>query len=47
MNGSAERDGHRRRYGLPVPEWTTSALQAAGWTYGISGGDYAALARRT
>ncbi|HEY9314293.1 DUF6745 domain-containing protein [Williamsia sp.] len=46
-NGSRERDGTRRRYGLPVPDGTTSALDAAGWTYGISGADYANLVRRT
>ena len=47
VNGSVERDGLRRHYGLPVPSWTTSALQAAGWTYGISASDYAQLTRRT
>lgn len=46
-NGSLERDGHRRRYGLHVPQWMPSALNAAGWTYGISGADYARLVRRT
>ncbi|MFI5431579.1 DUF6745 domain-containing protein [Rhodococcus baikonurensis] len=47
VNGSLERDGHRRRYGLHVPGWFTSALDAAGWTYGITGADYARLVRRT
>ena len=47
VNGSVERDGCRRRYGLPVPSWTSSALQAAGWTYGIAASDYAQLLRRT
>ena len=47
VNGSVERDGRRRRYGLPVPPWISSALQAAGWTYGISASDYARLLRRT
>ncbi|MFG1783409.1 DUF6745 domain-containing protein [Rhodococcus oryzae] len=47
VNGSVERDGHRRRYGLHVPRWISSALDAAGWTYGISGADYAQLIRRT
>ncbi|MGZ8176503.1 DUF6745 domain-containing protein [Williamsia sp. SKLECPSW1] len=47
VNGSVERDGRRRRYGLPVPHWSQSALDAAGWTYGISGSDYAQLLRRT
>ena len=47
VNGSLERDGHRRRYGLHVPRWFTSALDAAGWTYGITGTDYSRLVRRT
>ncbi|MDV2475105.1 hypothetical protein F8M49_06115 [Rhodococcus zopfii] len=47
VNGSVERDGTRRRYGLPVPAWAPSALDAAGWTYGISGSDYSRLVRRT
>jgi hypothetical protein len=47
VNGSVERDGHRRRYGLYVPDWVPSAVDAAGWTYGISGADYAQLVRRT
>ncbi|MGW0026830.1 DUF6745 domain-containing protein [Rhodococcus sp. NPDC003383] len=47
VNGSLERDGTRRRYGLPVPAWAPSALDAAGWTYGISGSDYSRLVRRT
>jgi hypothetical protein len=47
LNGSRERDGTRRRYGLPVPDGMSSALDAAGWTYGISGDDYSRLVRRT
>ncbi|MBT2264715.1 DUF6745 domain-containing protein [Rhodococcus erythropolis] len=47
VNGSLERDGHRRRYGLHVPGWFTSAMDAAGWTYGITGADYSRLVRRT
>lgn len=47
VNGSVERDGQRRRYGIRVPHWVPSALDAAGWTYGISGTDYAQLVRRT
>lgn len=46
-NGSLERDGTRRRYGLAVPSHFTSALDAAGWTYGVAGRDYTRLARRT
>ncbi|WP_433726386.1 DUF6745 domain-containing protein [Nocardia sp. CA-129566] len=47
VNGSLERDGHRRRYGLNVPEWIDDPLSAAGWTYGLSGDHYAQLVRRT
>lgn len=47
VNGSLERDGRRRRYGIYVPGWFSSALDAAGWTYGINGADYARLVRRT
>ncbi|KXX54365.1 DUF6745 domain-containing protein [Rhodococcus sp. LB1] len=47
INGSPERDGHRRQYGLHVPTWISSALDAAGWTYGLGGDDYARLVRRT
>lgn len=46
-NGSEERDGRRRRYGLYVPYWLSTAMNAAGWTYGIDGDDYARLLRRT
>ncbi|WP_202421859.1 DUF6745 domain-containing protein [Gordonia sp. SID5947] len=47
VNGSRERDGHRRRYGLQVPGWVPNALEAAAWSYGIRGADYARLVRRT
>lgn len=47
VNGSRERDGRRRRYGLRIPGDLSSALDAAGWTYGLSGTDYAQLLRRT
>jgi hypothetical protein len=46
-NGSPERDGTRRRYGLPVPADVTTAVGAAAWTYGLEGDQYACLARRT
>jgi hypothetical protein len=46
-NGSAERDGTRRRYGLAVPAGTAGALEAAAWTYGLTGEQYTRLARRT
>lgn len=47
VNGSAERDGHRKRYGLLVPGSFDDPLAAAGWTYGLSGEQYAQLLRRT
>jgi hypothetical protein len=46
-NGSPERDGTRRRYGLPVPADMDTALHAAAWTYGLSREQYAGLVRRT
>lgn len=46
-NGSPERDGTRRRYGLPVPADMDTAIHAAAWTYGLTGDQYARLARRT
>ena len=47
VNGSVERDGTRRRYGLRVPPWFDDPVDAAGWTYGLTGGQYAQLQRRT
>jgi hypothetical protein len=47
VNGSMERDGTRRRYGLRVPAWFDDPLDAAGWTYGLTGAQYALLQRRT
>lgn len=47
VNGSLERDGTRRRYGLRVPLSFDDALDAAGWTYGVSGDTYRQLLRRT
>ncbi|PPK68547.1 hypothetical protein V5P93_004345 [Actinokineospora auranticolor] len=47
VNGSLERDGTRRRYGLRVPRWVDSPLQAAAWTYGLTTEQYATLLRRT
>lgn len=46
-NGSAERDGTRRRYGLTVPVTVDSPLEAAAWTAGLTGDEYALMARRT
>ncbi|SNR27879.1 DUF6745 domain-containing protein [Actinomadura mexicana] len=47
VNGSVERDGSRRRYGLAVPGAFDDPLAAAGWTYGLSADQYARLVRRT
>lgn len=47
VNGSVERDGRRRRYGLTVPGFLTDPLAAAGWTYGLSAEQYSQLVRRT
>lgn len=47
VNGSVERDGHRRRYGLSVPADLDDPVAAAGWSYGLTGDQYAQLLRRT
>ncbi len=47
VNGSLERDGSRRRYGLTVPGSLADPVAAAGWTYGLSAEQYSLLARRT
>jgi hypothetical protein len=46
-NGTAERDGTRRRYGLKVPAHITDPVQAAAWTAGLSKDQYAQMVRRT
>ncbi|QVQ50848.1 hypothetical protein J4H86_18540 [Spiractinospora alimapuensis] len=46
-NGSLERDGRRRNYGISVPDGIDDPLAAAGWTYGLTGSQYARLVRRT
>ncbi|GAA1077257.1 hypothetical protein GCM10009605_12770 [Nocardiopsis composta] len=47
VNGSVERDGRRRRYGLDVPARFDDPIAAAGWSYGLPAEVYARLARRT
>ncbi|MFF5208482.1 DUF6745 domain-containing protein [Streptosporangium sp. NPDC000396] len=47
VNGSVERDGRRRRYGLTVPGFFDDPIAAAGWTYGLSAEQYSLLVRRT
>lgn len=46
-NGTHERDGTRRRFGLTVPATVRTAIGAAAWTYALDEADYAQLARRT
>jgi hypothetical protein len=45
--GSVEPDGRHRRYGLSVPADIDDPVAAAGWSYGLTGPQYAQLARRT
>ncbi|GII29210.1 hypothetical protein Pmi06nite_26520 [Planotetraspora mira] len=47
INGSVERDGHRRQYGLTVPGSFNDPIAAAGWTYGLSAEQYSLLVHRT
>lgn len=47
VNGSQERDGTRRRYGINVPGHIDNPLDAVGWSYGLDGSQYAQLLRRT
>ncbi|QRP43298.1 hypothetical protein [Amycolatopsis sp. FDAARGOS 1241] len=47
VNGSVECDGTRRRYGLSVPAWFDDPVEAAGWSYGLTGARYSRLLRRT
>ncbi|WP_211245934.1 DUF6745 domain-containing protein [Actinomadura oligospora] len=47
VNGSLERDGTRRRYGLTVPVDLPDPVAAAAWTYGLGPDQYARLQRRT
>ena len=46
-NGTVERDGTRRRFGLTTPADMPDAVSAAAWTYGLTGKEYAGLGRRT
>jgi hypothetical protein len=41
VNGSVERDGTRRRYGLRVLAEFDHPLDAAGWSYGLTGAQIA------
>ncbi|WP_431917759.1 DUF6745 domain-containing protein [Nonomuraea jabiensis] len=46
-NGTVERDGTRRRFGLTVPADCTDPIQAAAWTYGLTPAQYAGAQRRS
>ena len=46
-NGTPERDGTRRRYGLKVPARISDPVEAAAWTAGLGKDDYAQMVRRT
>jgi hypothetical protein len=46
-NGTPERDGTVRRFGLTVPAEIGDAVSAAAWTYDLERDQYAQLARRT
>jgi hypothetical protein len=46
-NGTPERDGARRRYGLKVPAHISDPVEAAGWTAGLGKDEYARMVRRT
>jgi len=45
-NGSPERDGTRRRFGLTVPAEISDPIEAAAWTYDWPVAAYRQLARR-
>jgi hypothetical protein len=47
VNGTVERDGTRRKFGLTCPANIQDPLSAAAWGYGISAEQYVTLARRT
>lgn len=46
-NGTVERDGTRRRFGLTVPADCGDPITAAAWTYGLTPERYATAQRRT
>jgi hypothetical protein len=45
-NGTVERDGTRRRFGLTVPAEIDSPLEAAAWGFDLTPEQYATAARR-
>ena len=46
VNGSVERDGSRREFGLTVPADINDPLHAAAWTYDIPTDEYALITAR-
>ncbi|MEU7860488.1 DUF6745 domain-containing protein [Nonomuraea sp. NPDC049141] len=46
-NGTVERDGTHRRFGLTVPADCADPLEAAAWTYGLTSAQYATAQRRS
>jgi len=46
-NATVERNGERHTFGLTVPTDCTTAMSAAGWTFDLTEGEYAELARAT
>jgi hypothetical protein len=46
-NGTTERNGTRRRYGLKVPAHISDPVEAAAWTAGLGKDQYAQMVRRT
>ncbi|MFI6925967.1 DUF6745 domain-containing protein [Nonomuraea spiralis] len=46
-NGTVERDGTRRRFGLTVPADCADPVEAAAWTYGLTSAQYAQAQRRS
>jgi hypothetical protein len=46
-NGTSERDGTRRRYGLKVPAHISDPVEAAAWTAGLGKDEYTRMVRRT
>jgi hypothetical protein len=46
-NGTPERDGTRRRFGLKVPADISDPVEAAAWTAGLRKYEYAQMVRRT
>jgi len=45
-NGTVERDGTRRRFGLTVPASIDTPVAAAAWGYGLTADQYATAQRR-